>query len=624
VTSAQNKNITIGVTAHASSGRVAFAHPPNRASMADASVVRPDLSLVLERITDGFLALDAEWRVTYINSEARRLLHALDEVVGKRYLDVFPRARGTLFEQEYARAMREQRSVQFVEYSGTADCWFEVKAYPSTDGLSVYFRDVTQRVKAEHEVERTARLQQAMLDLGNRALGDTPYEQLLLHAKELVRQNLEVEAVEFSDYHGRLECDAERDGLAAVLCVPIGTLEHPFGVFAVYHREARVFSPSEVRFVHGVAHTLAETAAAAESNRRMLQVIESTNDAFLALDRELRITYANRRMAALFRVEPEDAIGSPLSRFTSPLREGAAALAHYDEALHTGKPVAFETLVSSQWFETRIYPFAGGIAAYVRDVTQQKSEQERMVALNAQLERRVAARTAQLEFANRELESFSYSVSHDLRAPLRAIDGFSAALVEEYESELDDRARGYLSRVRAAARRMSDLIDALLDLARVARAPIAFVEVDLSRLAGAVVDELREHEPDRAIHVEIAPGLRAAGEPKLVAVVLQNLIGNAWKFTRHTERPRVEVGRTFEGEFFVRDNGAGFEMAYVKKLFGAFARLHSADDYEGTGIGLATVARIVHRHGGTIRAEGHVGKGATFTFTLPAAKGVQR
>ncbi|HEY5349469.1 MAG TPA: ATP-binding protein, partial [Candidatus Lustribacter sp.] len=236
----------------------------------------------------------------------------------------------------------------------------------------------------------------------------------------------------------------------------------------------------------------------------------------------------------------------------------------------------------------------------------------------AELERRVMERTHQLELANKELESFSYSVSHDLRAPLRAIDGFSQALVEDYDGALDERARGYLERVRRAAQRMADLIDALLALAKVARVPIVTAPVDLTALAQAAIGELRDGEPGRHVQVTIEPGLHARAEPHLIAIVVQNLLGNAWKFTRRTPESEITVGKNGAGEFYVRDNGAGFDMTYASKLFGAFARLYGSQEYEGTGIGLATVARIIHRHGGHIRAEGAIDAGATFSFTLPS------
>lgn len=239
--------------------------------------------------------------------------------------------------------------------------------------------------------------------------------------------------------------------------------------------------------------------------------------------------------------------------------------------------------------------------------------------LNAELEKRVAERTALLEATNKELEAFSYSVSHDLRAPLRGIDGFSQALLEDYADKLDATGRDYLERLRAGSRRMAQLIDDMLGLSRITRSELHRETVDLSAMVREIADELRKSRPERCVEFVIAPGIVADGDPKLLRLLLGNLLGNAWKFTGKHAAARIEFGsREQEGEtvFFVRDNGAGFDPAYAGKLFGAFQRLHSAAEFEGTGIGLATVQRIVHRHGGYISAEGEVEKGAAFFFTL--------
>jgi signal transduction histidine kinase len=225
----------------------------------------------------------------------------------------------------------------------------------------------------------------------------------------------------------------------------------------------------------------------------------------------------------------------------------------------------------------------------------------------------------ELEGTNRELEAFSYSVSHDLRAPLRTIDGFSQILQEDYEDRLDEEGMDYLGRVRAASKHMAGLIDDLLDLSRVGRRPLTRERVDLSALAAGIVEDLRMAEPGRRVEFVAEENVTAWGDVSLLKVALENLLGNAWKFTSRKEGARIEFGVAEEGGrpvYFVRDDGAGFDQAYADKLFGAFQRLHGQEEFEGTGIGLATVARIVHRHGGRVWAEGEVGEGATFYFTL--------
>lgn len=254
-------------------------------------------------------------------------------------------------------------------------------------------------------------------------------------------------------------------------------------------------------------------------------------------------------------------------------------------------------------------------------------------ASKTELEQRVADRTrelqdrnealrrnaAELAAANTELDAFAYSVSHDLRAPLRSIDGFSQVLLEDYAARLDDSGRDSLQRVRAASQRMALLIDDLLKLARVTRAEMRTEAVDLSAIAQDIIADLRRAAPERPVEFAIAPGLNARGDARLLRVVLENLLRNSWKYTGNRPQPRIEFAKVEEnGErvFMVRDNGAGFDMKYANKLFGVFQRLHTAAEFEGTGVGLATVRRIITRHGGRIWAEGVVDKGATFYFTL--------
>jgi PAS domain S-box-containing protein len=284
---------------------------------------------------------------------------------------------------------------------------------------------------------------------------------------------------------------------------------------------------------------------------------------------------------------------------------------------------AVNLLLSAVRIELRGKPY---LCTVMRDVTSAKAAEQALRTaesalreLNLQLEARVRSRTAELETSLRELESFSYSVSHDLRSPLRGINGFANLLAEDYGERLDENAREYLNRISSATVRMGNLIDELLDLARIARVPMRKTKLDLATVGRSIVNEFRNTEPMREIEVVIAPTLPTRADPGLIQIALSNLLGNAWKFTGATARPRIELGsRTVNGEqqFFVRDNGAGFDMTNSQLLFRPFSRLHRPTEFPGTGIGLATVARIVQRHGGRIWAEGQVGQGAGFYFTL--------
>ncbi len=270
----------------------------------------------------------------------------------------------------------------------------------------------------------------------------------------------------------------------------------------------------------------------------------------------------------------------------------------------------------------------------VQDITSRKLAEEELAQYRSHLETLVEKRTTtlkqreeelrtlttHLQASNQELEAFSYSVSHDLRAPLRAIDGFSLALLEDYQDRLDETGHDYLQRIRKGAQKMSRLIDNLLQLSRISRSELKLTDIDLSQLATQVVEELRRGEPTRKIDVTIEPDIQVRGDATLLGVLLSNLIGNAWKFTQRCDQARIEIGRQREREkevIFIRDNGAGFDMKYADKLFSAFQRLHSLDQFDGTGVGLATVQRVINRHGGRVWTKAAVGRGATFYFTLP-------
>jgi PAS domain S-box-containing protein len=364
-----------------------------------------------------------------------------------------------------------------------------------------------------------------------------------------------------------------------------------------------------------------------EAEERLRLLVESVKDyAIFVLDLDGCVASWNAGAQRLNGYEPQEILGQHFSRFYLP------------EEVTNGKPqLELRTVIESGRYEeegwrvrkdgsrfwanvviSAVREPSGklrGFAKVVRDVSERKRADDEIRALNGRLERHAT----QLQAANTELEAFSYSVSHDLRAPLRSIDGFSMALLEDHAQSLDADGRDYLRRVRAATQRMSQLIDDILNLARVSRAQMTRATVDLSEMARAVVAELQKTEPDRQVEIDITGGLSIEGDAHLLRVVLDNLLANAWKFTSKQKQARIEFGSAGANgsrAFYVRDNGAGFDMTYASKLFGAFQRLHGTGEFPGTGVGLATVQRIINRHGGRIWAEAEVDKGAIFRFTL--------
>lgn len=347
---------------------------------------------------------------------------------------------------------------------------------------------------------------------------------------------------------------------------------------------------------------------------------DAAPDALVLIDRRGRILFINSQTERLFGYPREELVGQSMEvlvpdRFRAVHPGHRAAFFSDPKVRGMGTGLDLWGLCkdgSERPIEISLSPIETEsglvVLSAIRDVTDRHRAQK---ALTIAKER--------AEAASRELEAFSYSVAHDLRAPLRSIDGFSLALLEDYADRLDETGRDYLERVRGGAQRMAQLIDSLLLLARLTQSKLEKSEVNLSALVRASLRRLEESAPGRQVEIRIAENLRDRGDARLLSVLFDNLLGNAWKFTSRTENARIEFGREeLDGRshYFIRDNGAGFDMSYANKLFGVFQRLHSTNQFEGIGIGLATVQRIVHRHGGSIHARGEVGRGAVFYFTL--------
>jgi PAS domain S-box-containing protein len=367
-----------------------------------------------------------------------------------------------------------------------------------------------------------------------------------------------------------------------------------------------------------------------EARQRLAaSVLDNAAEGILITDKDNNILSVNRAFTEITGYSPEEVIGSNPRILSSGWQSGAFYDAMWKTIRETGR---WRGEIWDKRKDGRPYcellsivvirDDRGEIAqhcAIFSDITKLKLTEAELMALNTELEARVAQRTAALDQANKELEAFSYSVSHDLRSPLRHISGFSAIVLQANEGKLDAASVDYLKRINAASERMRVLIEDLLALSRVSRQELHKRDFDLSELAVQAANSLVEAHPEREVRVTVKPEIKARGDPGLVRIVLENLIGNAWKFTARTNEPAIEVGfeaRDGEVVYYVRDNGAGFDMKYADKLFAPFQRLHTAREFQGTGIGLSIVQRIVARHGGRIWAEAEAGKGATFYFTF--------
>jgi PAS domain S-box-containing protein len=431
-------------------------------------------------------------------------------------------------------------------------------------------------------------------------------------------------------------------GFSSYMCVPLLVRERTLGAITFASTTAgRRYTAPDLALAEEVARRAAlaiDNAGlyrAAQEQREWLHVtLSSIGDAVIATDITGHVTFMNLVAGELTGWQPADAIGRDMHELLTIisgatgtptenpvaqiLREGAIV----DRTDHTlliardGTEHPIEVRGAAIRSDARTML---GVVLVFRDITERHAAEAALQHLNADLERRVVERTAQLEAINKELESFSYSVSHDLRAPLRSIDGFSQALLEDYGDKLDSDGQEYLQRVRAATQRMAQLIDDLLSLARVTRSELHHDLVDLSAHAATIAEELQRTQPDRLVAFMIAPGLVTHGDERLLHLVLDNLLANAWKFTSKRPCAQIEFGAVAGADpqaYFVRDNGAGFDMAYADKLFGAFQRLHAMTEFAGTGIGLATVQRVIHRHGGRVWAESALDQGATFFFSV--------
>ncbi|MDB5886826.1 MAG: sensor signal transduction histidine kinase [Polaromonas sp.] len=488
-----------------------------------ARSLEAQLTATLEGIADGFCLIDKAWRITFFNGQAERMLQRhRDGILGKILWHEFPEALGTRLERECRLAIAEQRTTRFEVFHPPLNACFHFHAYPTQEGLAIYFQDVTER---RDEQAQLRLLQTAVSRLNDMVI-------------------------------------------------------------------------------------ITEAQAQGNAGPRIVFV----NDAF-------------ERQSGYSRGE---ALGQTTRLFWGPNTQ-RAELERIRIAMDQWQPVRAEIVMytkdgKERWLETDIAPIAGKSGQFThwvaveRDITERRQHQQEILRLNGELEERVLLRTTELELANRELESFAYSVSHDLRMPLSSIHAFSQLVLQREGDQVSVKSRHYLDRIGVGVKQMGDLIEGLLTLTQVSRKPVEAEQVDVSTMVRRIERGHRAREPGREAQLQVQQGLMAHGDARLLSVVFEHLLGNAWKFTSRRPLAQIEVGAGPDDSgntvFFVRDNGAGFDMAFYSKLFGTFERLHSPQDFSGNGVGLATVKRIIERHGGRVWAQGTLDQGAVFYFTL--------
>jgi PAS domain S-box-containing protein len=354
---------------------------------------------------------------------------------------------------------------------------------------------------------------------------------------------------------------------------------------------------------------------------KLENTLENMTDGFFALNHELLFIRVNKILEATLKINRNDILGKSLLELY-PVLEKSDIYKAILQVLKRGTTSYLQEYFSrtDRWFEFNLYPTQEGVAIYFRDISERKQREREIKELNEELEKRVSERTKELTIANTELESFSYSVSHDLRAPLRSIDGFSEILLEDYYSTLDETGKQHLNRIRGAAQKMSQLIDDLLKLSRVTRQPITKREINLSEMALIICHEKSHFYQDGKFTINISEDIKIIADPSLLNIALENLLDNAFKFSSKAEKPLIVFGvkkdRDNKRVYYLSDNGVGFDMQYAERLFSPFRRLHSEREFHGTGIGLSIVKRVITRHNGKIWAESSLNEGTTIYFTL--------
>lgn len=607
-----------------------------------------ELAMVLNRISDGVVSVDNQWRYTFLN-DAAMATHPSEreQLLGKSIWDIHPEMHGTVFWEKYHEAMQSRKVQEIESYYPPMDTWFSVKVYPSEDGLTIFYKDVTAGKKAEERLSRTLKeVEDYKFALDEASIvAITDQKGIIRHAnanfcriskyslEELVGKD---HRIINSGYHPK---EFIRDLWVTIANGKIwkGEMRNRAKDGSIYWVDTTIvpFLNEQGKPYQYIAIRADITSRKAAEERlmrseRIYKTIASgiPGSVICLLDKDLKYFLIEGDMLENLGYSKDDLLGNraqdvlPADVFKEVKRD-------FDHVL-SGRSVVREANRMGYDVISRFIPLKDehnevyAIMTVTNDVTRLKDAQRNITELNRNLEKKIAVRTEELRKSNEELESFSYSVSHDLRAPLRGIIGFSAVLEEEYGKQLDAEANRVIGIIKDSAARMGQLIDDLLAFSRTGKQSLQKTTVNTAGMVNEVVQEmlkLAENRQDINLTIEDLPLLY--GDQNTIRLVWTNLLSNAVKYSRTRDHPLIHVGsftKDDEQIFFVRDNGVGFDEKYKHKLFRVFQRLHDSAEFEGTGVGLALVERIISKHQGRIWAEGKPGEGACFYFTLPVKK----